>query len=113
MLLAASDGSTTPAGPPSKRWGFIDSTGALVLAAKFERFEGGFREGLAAVAEPGRDFGYIDPHGKYVVLPRFTVAREFVSGIARVQQRSATDGRSEFGYINRSGDFVWGPFPIP
>jgi WG containing repeat len=89
-------------------WGFIDPSGALVIAPKFERFEGGFVEGLAAVAERGRPFGYVGPDGKYAVEPRFSLAQEFVNGLARVEQDHA--GTQEFGYIDHRGAFVWGPF---
>ena len=44
-------------------------------------------------------------------MPRFVFAHEFVDGIARVEQQSATGAR-DFGYIDRRGTFVYGPFPI-
>jgi hypothetical protein len=105
VLVAAANGG--------EHWGFIDTHGTLVVPPKFEKFEGGFREGVVAVAEPQRDFGYVDAHGEYVIAPRFAFAQEFVNGIAWVQQESATNGRKEFGYIDRRGAFVWGPFPFP
>lgn len=91
-----------------ERWGFIDPSGAWVVAPKFEKFEGGFAEGLAAVAERGRPFGYIGADGKYAVEPHFSQAQEFVNGLARVEQDHA--GVLEFGYIDHRGAFVWGPF---
>ena len=112
VLIAGAEDGSPRAGQRGERWGFIDTRGTLVVEPKFEKFEGGFREGLSAVAEPQRDFGYIDAHGKYVILPRFLFAFEFVNGIARVEQRGAGGGR-EFGYIDPRGTFVWGPFPVP
>ena len=105
VLVASRHGEQT-----AELWGFIDTRGSLVVAPKFEKFEGEFSDGLLAVAEPGRDFGYIDEHGDYEIAPRFTFAREFVNGIAQVQLPGATDGRSEFGYIDHRGALVYGPF---
>jgi hypothetical protein len=65
-------------------------------------------EGLAAVAERGRPFGYIGADGKYAVEPRFSQAQEFVNGLARVELDDA--GIQKFGYIDHHGAFVWGPF---
>lgn len=91
-------------------WGFIDPSGAWVVTPKFEKFEGGFVEGLAAVAEKGRPFGYIGTDGKYAIEPSFSQAQEFVNGLARVEQERA--GVQEFGYIDHRGAFVWGPFRV-
>lgn len=91
-------------------WGFIDPSGAWVVPPKFEKFEGGFVEGLAAVAESGHLFGYIGVDGKYAIEPRFSQAQEFVNGLARVEQERA--GVQEFGYIDHRGAFVWGPFRV-
>ena len=99
VLVAAANRAATQGTQAGERWGFVDTHGTLVVEPKFEKFEGGFREGLVAVAEPQRDFGYVDAHGQYVIPPRFTFAQEFVNGIASVQQLSAADGRKEFGYI--------------
>jgi len=93
-------------------WGFIDPSGALVIPPKFATLEGGFVEGVAAVAEPNRPYGYIGTDGKYVIEPRFTQAAEFQNGLARVELVNAGEAVSKFGYIDHQGAFVWGPFPV-
>ena len=63
----------------------------------------GFYEGLAAVMV-GKEWGYIDKTGAFVVKPQFSTAKSFHNGLARVFYK---DGRN--GYIDRTGKFVWGP----
>ena len=92
-------------------WGFIDSSGRLRVPPRFERFEFGFHDGLAAVAEPHRPYGFIDTDGRYVIEPRFEFVDPFKHGVARVMQTKGTSGELEFGYIDRQGKFLWGPFP--
>ncbi|MEP7048920.1 MAG: WG repeat-containing protein [Pseudomonadota bacterium] len=94
------------------RWGFMAPSGAVIVEPKFEKFEGGFAEELAAVAEPGRPFGYIGGDGRYVIEPRFTGAQAFENGFARIEQASHDAGITEVGYIDRQGRLVWGPFPV-
>ena len=93
-------------------WGFIDATGTVVVPPKFEKFEGGFAEGLAAVAEPNRPFGYIGLDGHYVIEPQFEFAFAFENGLARVERRSRDAGAREAGYIDQAGRFVWGPIRV-
>jgi hypothetical protein len=64
------------------RWGFLDSTGRVVLKPRFWN-AGAFAEGLAAVREGGL-YGYIDAQGRYVLPPAYEFATEFVSGRALV-----------------------------
>ena len=44
------------------KWGYIDGTGATVVAAKYAS-AGSFSEGLAAVKSGGK-YGYVDRTGK-------------------------------------------------
>ncbi|MBD2722447.1 WG repeat-containing protein [Hymenobacter armeniacus] len=67
------------------RWGFIDSTGAVVIAPRFAQVHG-FSEGLAAVREQDL-YGYIDATGQFVIAPRFEAAAEFHSGRAVVRSQ--------------------------
>jgi WG repeat protein len=93
-------------------WGFIDATGAVVVEPKFEKFEDGFAEGVAAVAEPNRPFGYIGTDGHYVIEPRFQFASAFENGLARVERSNRDAGPPELGYIDHGGRFVWGPVTV-
>jgi hypothetical protein len=64
------------------RFGFIDASGAVAIAPRFEA-AGGFSEGLARVQYGGR-WGYVDPAGELVIAPRFLDAGDFRHGRARV-----------------------------
>ena len=64
------------------RWGFIDSTGAVVIAPRFAQVEP-FSDGLAAAREQGH-YGYIDASGRYVIAPKFEAASAFHAGRAVV-----------------------------
>jgi len=65
-----------------------------------------FSEGLAAV-KIDKQRGYIDHSGKLVVaLHKWRNAGSFHNGLAEV-----TTPDVDYGYIDRSGNYVWGPFP--
>jgi len=83
--------------PPSDHWGFIDTTGALSIEAKFDD-AGPFSEGLAAVNINGK-WGYIDKEGKMVIEPIYKSAWAFHEGFARVLP---FDGPDKF--INKMGE---------
>lgn len=93
--------------PERKQCGFIDKKGNWVVPAFFERC-GNFSEGLAAVMIEGK-FGYINKKGEVIITPKYTRAGSFTAGWAEVD----TPGDDEFtlkrGYINKSGNYVWGP----
>src|SRR4051812_40806887 len=64
------------------KWGFIDHTGKIVIAPRFEVAEA-FYEGLAAVRLDGA-WGFIDPAGNMAITPKFTSASSFSDGVAAV-----------------------------
>lgn len=84
------------------KWGFIDPSGAVVIAPRFDR-AGDFSEGLAAVQE-GKTQGYVDAGGKLVLVPEQPPAgpvhRPFVDGRAVVRVGTA------YGFIDRTGRLV-------
>src|ERR1700761_2885479 len=51
------------------KWGFINTSGRLVIPADFD-FAWGFSEGLASAWKDGKA-GYIDESGKFVIPPQF------------------------------------------
>jgi hypothetical protein len=81
------------------KWGFIDRSGAVVIAARFDGAER-FSEGLAAVALEGRH-GYVDATGRMALVPEQEPAgalhRPFVSGLAAVRSGGS------IGFIDRRG----------
>jgi hypothetical protein len=65
-------------------YGFIDTSGRLVLRFAQATSLGDFREGLAVV-RIGHECGYVDRTGKFVIQPQFGYATEFSNGVAMVQ----------------------------
>lgn len=63
-------------------YGYIDSTGAVVIPPKFKG-AGEFSEGLAPVREKGY-YGYIDETGKYVLPAIYDYAESFKEGLAKI-----------------------------
>jgi hypothetical protein len=117
------------------KWGFIDKTGATVLASNYEA-AGRFSEGLAAVSVGGK-WGCIDKKGTVVIAPQFDCFAPFFGGLARVvnngkhgfvnaEGKIAVEPRFDTawdfseglarveiagkqGYIDATGKFVWAP----
>lgn len=84
--------------PPSCKFTFIDKTGRVISAARFEGARA-FSEELAPV-EVGSLWGYIGKDGATAISPRFENAMSFSDGAAAVRQ----DGL--YGYIDKSGALV-------
>jgi hypothetical protein len=91
------------------KWGFIDTTGKLVIEAQppLDFVGGGFYEGLSKVStySEGRGwlYGYIDKSGKVVIKPRFTYAYPFREGLAAV----CLDIKC--GFIDKTGKIAIAP----
>ncbi|MGI4872803.1 MAG: WG repeat-containing protein [Janthinobacterium lividum] len=83
------------------RWGFIDSTGAVIIAPHFAQVQP-FSEGLAPARE-GEFYGYIDYTGRFVLPPRYTYANSFQGNFALVSLDSTQQ------LIDRAGHLV----PLP
>jgi len=103
---------------------YIDTAGKTVIDVTQYHYTGDFSEGLAFVAEPverGGKIGYIDRKGKTAIRPQFDSAGGFHHGLARVtlgdrwEEYDTPGGKGKrlvhgkLGYINTSGDYVWGP----
>jgi hypothetical protein len=80
------------------RWGFIDSTGAVVVAPRFAQVQE-FAEGLAPVREAGH-YGFMDGTGRLVLAQSYGYASPFQHGLAVVQQDSTPR------LLNRAGHLV-------
>ena len=77
------------------KFGFIDSSGNVVIAAKFENALD-FSEDLAAVRIDGR-YGFVNLNGDVVVDPVYDYATEYKEGLALVY----VDGKPFF--IDKTG----------
>jgi hypothetical protein len=80
--------------------GFLDSSGELVLPAKYEASSGSyFKDGLAPV-RVGQKYGVIDRRGEFVVAPKF--AQLFYKGEGIFAEVGGA-------YINKGGNYIWQP----
>ena len=89
------------------KWGYIDRDGATTIPFTFDR-AGVFGSGLAPV-RMGRETGFIDISGKFAFRFPFESAAGFwgIDGDTDVSTFWTKDGT--FGYVNTSGDVIWGP----
>jgi len=85
--------------------GYIDRTGAVVIATRFDSARA-FSEGLAYVELDAMGFkGFIDVRGETVIKLEDPVAKDFHEGLAAVGTSEGGVGRN-WGYINQSGTVV-------
>ena len=90
-----------------KKWGYIDKTGATVIAPQFDQAYD-FHEGLAGVSM-GKKWGYIDKAGKFLINPQFDWVGDFDHGIAPVTIRRGQSDPGRLGYIDKTGTYIWQP----
>lgn len=81
-----------------RKIGFIDRTGKVVIAPKFETAED-FQEGLARVYV-GAEAGFIDRTGKFVIKPVYATATNFEGG------RSLVSKDGKYSLIDKQGNTV-------
>lgn len=79
----------------NKKWGFIDTTGGVVIPLKYNEVEN-FSDGMARV-RVGQKWGLMSSNGKEIIKPTFQEIGPFVNDKAKV----LLDG-TEY-YMNRSG----------
>ena len=84
-------------------WGFIDKTGSLVIAPKFESTLG-FKEGFAPVLVAGK-WGFINKDGSLVIANQFDWVAHFSEGVAIVE-RPKPGADSEFLVIDTTGQIL-------
>jgi len=69
-----------------------------------------YSEGLVPflVYEGKPHYGYMDRSGKIVIEPReFNKVGPFVGGLARVYVKGDEGSSSDYGYIDKTGQFIW------
>jgi WG containing repeat len=94
------------------KYGFVDDDHNFVIPPRFDRTQGGFSEGLAAVckgqcAVDEGPWGFIDTKGHVVIDFQFGSAYDFSDGLAPVRVGDEKSGK--WGYINKSGQFIINP----
>ncbi|HEU4509336.1 MAG TPA: WG repeat-containing protein, partial [Pyrinomonadaceae bacterium] len=82
------------------KYSYIDRAGKVVIDAS--KYEGArnFSEGLAAVLDSQKGWGFIDRTGALVISPRFQDVSSFSEGLAAVQLNE------RWGFINKDGTLV-------
>lgn len=92
------------------KWGFIDTTGKMVIKVEppVQAPVGPFFEGLALfttyIKDKGHVLGFMDKTGSIAIKPQFSSAYEFHEGLA-----AACIGPKRCGFIDKSGQFVIAP----
>jgi len=101
-----------------KQWGYVDTTGAVMIPARFD-LTTPFSEGRAAVRKEGQ-WGYVNPTGREVIRARYSQARAFADGMAAVMVEGKfgyidTDGKMRIAprYSKKLGDFSEGLAAVP
>ncbi len=120
-----SEGLASFQNPKTKKYGFLDQTGKIIIPATFE-FAGTFSEGLAAVRTTSTKdreksvIGFINRQGAMKIAPNLSATTaenpdfsqnfvQFHEGICFIPNRPYHDGKyvsSGSGYINKSGQWV-------
>ncbi len=90
-------------------WGYKDSTGAIVIPAKFSVCDRRFYDGVAwACGWADQKSGYINPDGSWaIVVPGHPISG-FVGHMGMFQV-IGTDGFPLVGFVNRAGEVVVPP----
>lgn len=99
-----------PARRNSNEFGFIDPTGVFIIAEQFTEVRT-FSEERAAVKFDDK-WTFIDKTGNTITKPQFDEVSAFEGGLARITMYSLNDENEleeRYGYINKSGDYVWYP----
>ena len=99
IRAAFSEGLALVLNIKSRKQGFVNGEGSLVIPAAFADAQP-FAENLAAV-QPGQwgKYGYIDRTGTLVIAPAFDAAFPFSEGLAAVRVNG------KYGFVDKAGSF--------
>ena len=89
--------------PESGKYGFVDSKGAMIIAAQFDGARE-FSDGLAAI-RVGEKYGFINTKGEIVISPQFDEASDFHYGRAIIAFHD-TPMTARYGAIDATGKSV-------
>ncbi len=93
------------------RWGYINTSGEMVIQPQWEQ-AGGFGPGGLAPVLVGEDWGFIDSEGNLKINPQFDMVGEFADGPGGVVATVAVQGdRNSYrwGVIDASGTYKINP----
>jgi len=114
--LAAGRGIPVAMGDSSGPWGFVDTSGALVIPFYHDAVTP-FSEGRAAVGIRGtrhtgafnmvvHEWGFIDRQGNIVIPHQFEAVTQFSNGLAAVAIRDEAASANRWGFIDLHGNIV-------
>ena len=86
----------------SKKWGFKNANGEIVVAPSYQNAYFQFDEGLCPVTNDEKKVGFVDENGKLVIPCKYVHALSFRDGLALVQE----EGTFKIGYINHQGELA-------
>src|SRR6266436_599332 len=93
------------------QWGFIDSTGEIVIPLQFDSASN-FHEGLALVTAKGKKL-FIDATGRIAMTPQFDLVHDFSEGVAavnigekRIPNLGLISNPGKWGYVDKTGKLV-------
>ena len=92
------------------KWGYIDPAGKVVVPFEYDfRISAfAFSDGLAKVYR-GKKVGFVNRMGKEVIPCQLYSADPFKNGLAKVTVGDFGDETGWWGYIDKTGNFVWRP----
>jgi hypothetical protein len=98
-----------PARRSSNEFGFINKSGEFVIPEIFTEVQP-FTEERAAVMIDGK-WTFIDTEGNQITGAKFDEVEPFYNGLARVTIYITIEEEVEeqYGYINKTGEYVWYP----
>ena len=85
----------------SKKWGFIDKTGKLVIPCKWKKCGEFSSEGVTSVMNEQNKYGLIDKTGEIIIPCQWNLAVVFYEGLALVENE-----RGEYFCIDKTGKIV-------
>ena len=100
--------------PDTKKWGYLDGSGKVVIAAQYDRV-GDFKDGYAVVEKEGKSSqgyfsgsyvyhkGVINTAGTVTVPLEYYKTENLGGGLFRVQKESYS---SQYGVVNASGKMI-------
>ncbi len=97
-------------GWPVAKWGYIDPAGKVAVPFKYDfRFSAfSFSDGLAKVYR-GKKVGFVNRIGKEVIPCQLFGAEPFKNGLAKVTVGDYGSETGWWGYVDKTGNFVWRP----
>lgn len=112
--LGFNDGLATVEFGATRKWAYIDKTGAVVFAVPHDQYSPfSFSEGLVRMRNEHGGEGFLDTNGNIAIEPVWSSVEAFSEGLAAVEQRDNYQRGCEhyncWGYLDRAGRVIIEP----